>query len=319
MKQAFTAETQRLRRPLERVQAHEIARLGELVSLLLAVLWCGQLLGGQGEQHPDARTYLGFDANDYPGDAALPRLKQTFAFAGYWLNSPPGSAPRSGPPGSSTKRGAGSPSWLGHRAALEHQGFGFLVLFNGRLERELKSVANARTLGARDARAASSTAKQEGFAPGTVIFVDQEEGGSMSEAQMAYLLAWFDGVKAAGFRAGIYCSGMPANEGHGEFTITANYVREHAGGREIIYFVFNDACPPSPGCAYPKIRTQPAASGVPFATIWQFAQSPRRREFTRRCASTYNADGNCYAPGMGPGSPFIDVESATSPDPSRIP
>jgi hypothetical protein len=32
--------------------------------------------------------YLGFDRNDYPGDAAWPSLARRFAFAGYWLNDP---------------------------------------------------------------------------------------------------------------------------------------------------------------------------------------------------------------------------------------
>jgi len=36
------------------------------------------------------QTYLGFDANDYPGDATLPDLRRTFTFSGYWLNVPPG-------------------------------------------------------------------------------------------------------------------------------------------------------------------------------------------------------------------------------------
>lgn len=274
-------------------------------------LCCRALSDGPRGQSSAARTYLGFDANDYPGDAALPQLRQTFVFAGYWLNAPPGA--------SGTKNGAELHLWLGHRAALAQQGFGLLVLFNGRLERELKSVANAKFLGGSDALLASVTARREGFPPGTVIFLDQEEGGSMNAGQMAYLLAWFDGVTLAGFRAGIYCSGMPASEGHGEFTITANYVREHAGTRDLAYFVYNDACPPAPGCAYMKDPPAPSASGVPFANIWQFAQSPRRREFTRACASSYSRDGNCYAPGMGHGSPFLDVESADSADPSHTP
>ena len=73
-------------------------------------------------------SYLGFDRNDYPGDANLKALHQTFSYTGYWLNNPPGE---------------GANTWLGHRAAVESAGFGFLVLFNGRLYAELKSVANA--------------------------------------------------------------------------------------------------------------------------------------------------------------------------------
>src|SRR5579862_7258090 len=68
-------------------------------------------------------TYLGFDANDYPGDAALPDLRQTFVFSGYWLNVPPG---------------AKTNPWAGKRAVLLNNGFGFLVLFNGRSSSDLK-------------------------------------------------------------------------------------------------------------------------------------------------------------------------------------
>ncbi|HXW55509.1 MAG TPA: glycoside hydrolase domain-containing protein [Candidatus Cybelea sp.] len=287
----------------------------KLPLLVLGILFCGLATEAQENSRPPA--YLGFDANDYPGDVNLPRFRPTFAFVGYWLNNPPASAPPApGNPSADLSRTEGD-SWLGHRRALAQQGFGFLVLFNGRFERELKSVGSARTLGAHDAGLAASTAVREGFPPGTAIFVDQEEGGSMNDAQMAYLLAWFDGVAAAGFRAGIYCSAIPAREGGTGFAITADYVRDHAGARDIVYFVYDDVCPPAPGCTYSKTPPSPSASGVPFASVWQFAQSPRRRQFTRRCASTYSADGNCYAPGTGPGSAFIDLESARSPDPSR--
>jgi len=282
-----------------------VSGFGKFASSCFACLLCCTAVNAQPKKRLRARTYLGFDANDYPGDAVLPRLHRTFAFAGYWLNHPPYT-----PPGAHD-------TWLGHRTALAKAGFGFLVLFNGRFDKELRAAADARAIGANDARDAANTARREGFPPGTIIFVDQEEGGSMDDAQMDYLLAWFDGVVAQGFRAGIYCSGMPANEGHGQFTVTANYIRAHARGRTIVYFVYNDACPPSPGCVYGENPPLPAASGVPFAGVWQFAQSPRRRKYTRRCSATYNRDGNCYPPGMGSGSPHIDVESAVSRDPSR--
>jgi hypothetical protein len=247
-------------------------------------------------------AYLGFDANDYPGDSALLALKRTFSFAGYWLNNPPG---------------AKSNSWTGKRAVLLQNGFGFLVLFNGRGSSELKSAATASALGSTDAQAAPEFAKREGFHAGTVIFLDQEEGGRMTGAQIAYIFAWVDSVIASGYRAGIYCSGMPAKEGKGETIVTADDIRARAGERQIVYFVYNDACPPSSGCAYEKNPPVPSASGVAFASIWQFAQSPRRREFTKSCARTYNSDGNCYAPGAGAGSAILDLDSASSPDPSN--
>jgi hypothetical protein len=252
------------------------------------------------QQRPRA-SYLGFDANNYPGDDALPTLKQKFSFAGYWLNNPPG---------------AKANSWIGKRWLLSKYGFGFLVLFNGRLERELKSLSRAATLGSSDAAASADAASAEGFPGGTIIFLDQEEGGRMESDQMAYIVAWIDGVIAAGYRAGIYCSGMPASEGRGQFVVTANDILNRLGPRKATFFVYNDGCPPSDGCAYGH-APEPSQSGVAFASIWQFAQSPRRKEFTGRCAATYNRDGNCYAPGnAAPGAP-LDLDSATSPDPSN--
>jgi hypothetical protein len=247
-------------------------------------------------------SYLGFDANDYPGDAALPSLRHTFSFSGYWLNIPPG---------------ADSNGWIGKRSALLKNGFGFLVLFNGRTINQLKSLGNAAESGKVDAQSAAALARQEGFHSGAVIFLDQEEGGRMTDDQNAYIFAWVDAVIAGGFRAGIYCSGMPAKEEKGKTIVTADDIRAHDGARKISYFVYNDACPPSSGCVYSKNPPLPSASGVPYASVWQFAQSPRRHEFTKRCAATYNPDGNCYAPGAGPGAVNLDLNSSLSPDPSN--
>lgn len=246
-----------------------------------------------------AQTYLGFDRNEYPGDANLKALRQTFSYAGYWLNNPPG---------------ASSNTWAGHRAAVESAGFGFLVLFNGRLYAELKSVANATKLGQSDAQAAAAVVKHEGFPAKTTIFLDQEQGGRMLPEQKAYIHAWVDGVVAAGFRTGIYCSGMPAPDDNN--IVTAEDIRQNVAGREITYWVTNDACPPAPGCAFPNHPPGPAQSGVSFAEIWQFAQSPRRKDVAAHCTH-YSSDGNCYPPGLTMQKLFVDVNSATSPDPSH--
>ncbi|MGA9940301.1 MAG: glycoside hydrolase domain-containing protein [Candidatus Acidiferrales bacterium] len=249
-----------------------------------------------------SRAFLGFDRNDYPGDEALPSLRRVFAFAGYWLNTPPG---------------ASSNAWAGKRAILRQEGFGFLVLFDGRADSQLRLPIHTGALGASDAHAAVQTALREGFPKSTIIFVDQEEGGRLLPEQRSYLFAWIDGVIAAGFRAGVYCSGMAASEGSGKFVITADDIHDHAEGRSISFFVYNDACPSSPGCAYQQEPPLASGSGVAFASIWQFAQSPRRHEFTARCSSTYNRDGHCYPPmASGAGSIFVDLDSATSPDPS---
>ena len=257
------------------------------------ILSCATLQG-------QSESYLGFDSNEYPGDANLKALRQTFSYTGYWLNNPPGE-----------KRN----NWKGHRTAVESAGFGFLVLFNGRLYAELKTVANATRLGKSDAQAAIANAQREGFPRATIIFLDQEQGGRMLPEQKAYIYAWVDGVIAAGFRAGIYCSGMAAaDDGN---VVTAEDVRQHAAGRDITYWVTNDGCPPAPGCAFPSHPPGPAQSGVTFAEVWQLAQSPQRKDVAGHCAN-YSRDGNCYPPGVAATLEFsVDVDAATSADPSH--
>lgn len=249
-----------------------------------------------------AQNNLGFDRNAYPGDNKLTALHQTFAFTGYWLNNPPG---------------ATSNSWTGKRATVEKAGFGFVVLFNGKTYAQLKGN-EAEELGAADGQAAVAAAKREGFPPKTIIFLDQEEGGRLLEAQKDYLFAWIDAVNSGGYRAGVYCSGIPATEGSGETVVTADDIRKNAGDRQIAYFIANDACPPSPGCVVSNPLPTTKQGGIDFADIWQYVQSPRRAEFTKSCAQTYAADGNCYPPRMNPQSGLhVDLDVATEPDPSH--
>jgi len=189
------------------------------------------------------------------------------------------------------------------------------VLFDGRFYAELKAVARATTLGRSDARAAEEAAHREGFPRATVIFLDQEQGGRMLPEQKAYIYAWVDGIVAAGFRAGIYCSGMAAADGSN--VVTAEDIRQSAGTRDIVYWVTDDACPPAPGCAFPQRPPIPAQSGVGFAQVWQFAQSPQRKDVAGRCTN-YSRDGNCYPPGIPAAQRLhVDVNTASSPDPSH--
>jgi hypothetical protein len=244
-------------------------------------------------------AYLGMDRNDYPGDADMSSLRKTFAFTGYWLNHPPG---------------AERNTWRGKRKSIETMGYGFLLLFNGREYAQLKASGNAARVGTNDAAGAVRAAQQEGFPKGAIIFLDQEQGGRMLAEQRAYIHAWVDGVTRAGYGAGIYCSGIAFRETAGVSVVTANDIRDHAGGRGIHFFVSNDQCPPSPGCVYAQPSADPAESGVKFADAWQFAQSPRRPAMTAACRQTYAPDGNCYPSGSGV---YVDVDTANSADPSR--
>src|SRR5256714_12077491 len=60
----------------------------------------------------ERKVYLGFDRNEYPGDAVLPVLRKTFSFSGYWLTAPPRETHN---------------TWTGKKRALDAQGFGFVL------------------------------------------------------------------------------------------------------------------------------------------------------------------------------------------------
>jgi hypothetical protein len=259
------------------------------VTLILLGLYC---------MRADAQ-FLGFDCNDYPGEERLKELRQDFSYAGYWLNNPPG---------------ATANNWAGKRAQLDKAGFGFLVLFNGRAYLDLRDTTHAAELGKSDAQQAVKSTRDEGFPPHTIIFLDQEEGGRLLPEQKAYLFAWIDAVIKSGFDAGVYCSGIAAKEASGASVVTADNIRQNAGSRKIAYWVANDACPPSPGCG--AKNPSPRDSGVQSADVWQFAQSPKRKAVAAACPG-YNSDGNCYVGASIEHHIHLDLNSATSADPSR--
>ena len=249
--------------------------------------------------------FRGMDRNDYPGDDTMKGAHATFAFTGFWLTNPPGE---------------NANSWTGKRALLRGQGWGFLVLANGRLDAEILKAQKSGTapteLGRRDAGIAVASARHEGFPAQTILFLDQEEGGRLLAEQAAYLLAWTEAVAASDFRPGVYASGQKVQDAPGVTIDTIQDIRTRvASGKlhEVAMFDALDECPPAPGCTL-QAR---GLSAVPDPDViaWQYAQSPRRPEITKSCGTTYAADGNCYAPGIP--DTFLDMDVASSPDPSH--
>ena len=261
---------------------------------------------------PSTRSYVGFDRNLYPGDERLGELRKHFHFAGFWLNNPPGERTN---------------SWAGHRPQLVAAGFGFLVLWNGRLQAEImRARVTPDALGRKDAHDAIAAAQREGFPAHTILFLDQEEGGRLLPEQSAYFFAWTETIATSNFRAGAYLSGQPSDDGPGTkgkrlMVTTAQDVRETIAAKHlhpVVLWVAQDACPPAPGCTIAPAalaHMHPADSGTFDAAVWQYAQSPRRPELTRACAATYGTDGNCYA-GVTRDL-YLDLNLADSPDPSH--
>jgi hypothetical protein len=249
-------------------------------------------------------SYLGFDRNDYPGDAAMLLLRKDFSFTGYWLSPPPGEK---------------SNSWRGKHEFLRLHGFGFLPLYLGPDSAQWKDSTSAAKQGTLDAKNASDSASAEGFPNGTIIFLDIEEGGRLTPNYHAYLKALSDEFARRAMKPGVYCSGMPVKESHGVTISTADDIRSDPYTHDFTFWIYNDACPPSPGCAFLQEPPAPSNGGISFASVWQFAQSPHRKQFTARCPAKFAQDGNCYAPSDSSHQWFLDLNSATSADPSTAP
>lgn len=272
---------------------------GRVAALSLVVIFVANSAStSQESQH----YYLGFDRNDYPGDEAMKLLRRDFAFTGYWLGNPPGETRN---------------SWSGRRELLRSEGFGFVLLFAGPDSGQLRDQAYTSKRVADDTQTAAAAARREGFPSGSVIFLDIEEGGRLPSTYTTYLKAWVSELERLGFRAGVYCSAIPIDEGEGISLITSDFIREQIKPAELVYWVYNDACPPSPGCSTPKDPPGPSKSGVGYAQIWQFVRSPRDKHIARHCRG-YAKDGNCYAALDTARRFHLDVNSAASPDPSAV-
>ena len=276
------------------------------VAVRLLGLGAGVLVWATAVAQAPAGNFVGFDRNDYPGDARLAELHQHFAFSGFWLNNPPG---------------AKTNNWAGKRKALRDAGFGFLVLWNGRVDAEIKrSKLAPEVLGRQDAAAAIAAAKREGFPDGAVLFIDQEEGGRLLPEQAGYFFGWTEVVAGSPYKAGAYLSGQQSPDGNGPdgkpvMITTAQDVRQQVAAKHlhpVVFWVYQDACPPAPGCVVQALPLKD--SGTMDAMVWQYAQSPRNTP-SRSCAKTYAADNRCYA---GVSTDLsLDLDVAGSSDPSH--
>ena len=260
---------------------------------------------------PEAVQHIGFDRNDYPGEASLPLLRRHFSFVGYWLTNPPGGR---------------SNSWQGKRSVLREQGFGFLVLANGKEDATIRKAVrttgrSAAAIGQMDAAAAVKAALRDQFPAGTILFLDQEEGGRLLPEQADYLLGWTEAVARSAYKPGAYVSGQAVGDGPGTTITTAQDIRERVAAKHlhpVALWVYDDACPPSNGCTLrpPALGANGSGPGdMQDVLVWQYAQSPRRREITAACAKTYDAAGNCVLPEL-PGI-HLDLSVARSADPSH--
>src|SRR5260370_5377340 len=130
-----------------------------IFALLVAfsgITLCCAKLDSQDPKPAGVHSFVGFDRNEYPGDAALPLLHKSYSFAGYWLSPPPGEK---------------SNSWIGKRGVMQAQGFGFLLLFQRRTSEKLPYKKDSIEAGLADAKAAAAAARRHAIAQRASLFL----------------------------------------------------------------------------------------------------------------------------------------------------
>lgn len=226
------------------------------ITLLGVALSCGcaslPATGRAAGGHP------GFDMSRYPGAEPLARWKSAapYEWVGYYLAAP-------------CHRDA---SWMGRRAELSSAGWGTAILYVGQQAFEndttppdpsapilcSRTLLNAQT-GRSDAVDAATKSAAEGFATGSVIFLDVEQMRRMPPEMAAYFTAWTDEILRDGrFVPGSYVHRDNASE-------------IYALARAAFLRAGRTASPPfwvaSAGGF--SLDQPPRASGFPYATVWQ--------------------------------------------------
>lgn len=211
--------------------------------------------------------FAGFDISGYPGDSTMSWLKANtnLVWCGYYLVAP--SHEHS--------------SWIGKSAQLNAAGWGIAPVFVGQQISGPGSLNPSASTGVTDGNQAVTGMQQEGFAPGSFVYLDIENGPPLTGPQQDYLNSWCDTVQQGGFSPGVYCSHLLAQD-----------VQDLRPGCRIWAFKLTTQPDPVPN-PYPS--PDPSGSGFSGATAWQLAQN-----------CFINANNTTLQ---------VDLDSATIPDP----
>lgn len=201
--------------------------------------------------------YVGFDCYAYPGLSEMIWLRQNtnLTWCGYYFSPAP-----------SHYKDA---SWMGRRKEILGAGWGIAPLYVG----QQSSGPGGRTLtseqGLADGGQASSMAVLEGFAPGSYIYLDIEDGSAVGASMSEYVKSWVASVVQEDYSPGIYCS----------YRIAASVVAVIGGMNvsvkpRVWAFCLDDSFPnPYTGDLTLLPSPDPARSGYADAVAIQYAQN----------------------------------------------
>jgi len=191
-------------------------------------------------------AFAGFDCSGFPGERIIQTLKRTtnLKYCGYYLAPAPSHS---------------DTSWMGKRSFLHTLGFGMAPFYVGEQIEGPGSHEPSAAKGATDGQDAAQMMNSQGFAPGSCVYLDLENGPPLRLGE--YVNSWCNAVSDHGFLPGVYCSHLLAVE-----------IQALQPTARILAFKVTTTAPHSvSGPPYPEL--DPKGSGFAEAFAWQHQQN----------------------------------------------
>ncbi len=208
----------------------------------------------------DPEFHAGLNRSGYPGDAVMEWLwlNTNLAWTAVYLAPAPSHQ---------------ETSWMTRVPFLRGLGWGFAPVYVGQQATGPGSHLLTTAQGRLDAQQAAALALVAGFPPGSILFLDVEQGPPATPATIEYYRAWAREVfDATLFYPGVYCSYLGVAQ-----ALHAAYPTPY-----VWVFHLTHTCDPTEAglTQIPSSTTifptpNPASSGFPLATVWQYVQSNR--------------------------------------------
>jgi len=188
--------------------------------------------------------WAGFDRITYPGDDTMQWLwdNTNLWWCGFYLAPAP------------SQKYTG---WMGKWTVLRQMKWGLAPIYVGQQQKGRGSHNPSADQGAIDGAKAFLLALQAGIPWASVLYLDIEGSPPFAPSMIDYYQAWVDAVHSYGFRSGVYCSSLFADQ------------LKAADDRPIIWAARWKRVGGTFQDPYPD--PDPALSGATSALIWQHA------------------------------------------------
>jgi hypothetical protein len=195
----------------------------------------------------------GFDTGSYPGDAAIKAwaANSPFEFVGFYFDAP-------------CHTTASFKTWSGKFAFIRSTGLGLAVVYVGFQQDGCGKDKVSRANGILHGQDTIAKFTTEGFASGTIVFLDVENfSGALSADMEAYVRGWISVLLDDGtVGPGIYCPASKANALH--LAAQKEYAAHGLPSGAPAFWIVKATDP-----LFDPAKSNPADCGVSFANIWQ--------------------------------------------------